>query len=211
MFCRYCGAALAKTDTKCPLCGKEQGPVFATNGYFGVLDKVNGQSVKTEGQTEQNLPDKNFSKELQSDKSAVKGEISSKLQIGKGIIFLAFLMIVCTLLLCMRISSLKKALVENDKRATTIDSLSQAVTRIEENQMRQDEVLDYLKQTVDTAKTDSESPMPDEQNADGKTQENEESASSTSTELKDDSTDSPVKTYRKQAHSMPDSVPPSIT
>lgn len=211
MFCRYCGAALAKTDTKCPLCGKEQGPVFVTNGYFGVLDKVNGQSVKTEGQTEQNLPDKNFSKELQSDKSAVKGEISSKLQIGKGTIFLAFLMIVCTLLLCMRISSLKKALVENDKRATTIDSLLQAVTRIEENQMRQDEVLDYLKQTVDTAKTDSESPMLDEQNADGKTQENEESASSTSTELEDDSTDSPVKTYRKQAHSMPDSVPPSIT
>lgn len=211
MFCRYCGAALAKTDTKCPLCGKEQGPVFATNGYFGVLDKVNGQSVKTEGQTELNLPDKNFSKELQSDKSAVKGEISSKLQIGKGTIFLAFLMIVCTLLLCMKISSLKKALVENDKRATTIDSLSQAITRIEENQMQQDEVLDCLKQAVDTAKADSESPILDEPNADEKTQETEERASSTSTELKDDSTDSPVKTYRKQAYSTPDSVPPSIT
>lgn len=211
MFCRYCGAALAKTDTKCPLCGKEQGPVFATNGYFGVLDKVNGQSVKTEGQTELNLPDKNFSKELQSDKSAVKGEISSKLQIGKGTIFLAFLMIVCTLLLCMKISSLKKALVENDKRATTIDSLSQAITRIEENQMQQDEVLDYLKQAVDTAKADSESPILDEPNADEKTQETEERASSTSTELRDDNTEPPVKTHSKQAYSMPDSVPPSIT
>jgi len=211
LFCRYCGAALAKTDIKCPLCGKEQGPVFATNGYFGVLDKVNGQSVKTEGQTELNLPDKNFSKELQSDKSAVKGEISSKLQIGKGTIFLAFLMIVCTLLLCMKISSLKKALVENDKRATTIDSLSQAITRIEENQMQQDEVLDCLKQAVDTAKADSESPILDEPNADEKTQETEERASSTSTELRDDNTEPPVKTHSKQAYSMPDSVPPSIT
>ena len=211
MFCKYCGSPLEKVGAKCPLCGKEQGPVFATNGYLGVLDKVNGQSVKTEGQTEQNLPEKNFSKELQSDKSAVKGAASSKVQIGKGAIFLAFLMIVCTLLLCMKISSLNKALVENDNRATTLDSLLQAITRIEENQMRQEEVLDYLKQAVDTAKTDSESPIQDEQNADEKTQENEESASSTSTELKDDSTDSPVKTYRKQAHSTPDSVPPSIT
>lgn len=211
MFCRYCGAALAKTDTKCPLCGKEQGPVFATNGYFGVLDKVNGQGVKTEGQTEQNLPEKNFSKELQSDKSAVKGAASSKVQIGKGAIFLAFLMIVCTLLLCMKISSLNKALVENDNRATTLDSLLQAITRIEENQMRQEDVLDYLKQAVDTAKTDSESPILDEQNEDEKTQETEERASSTSTELKDDNTEPSVKTHRKQAYSMPNSVPPSIT
>lgn len=211
MFCRYCGAALAKTDTKCPLCGKEQGSVFATNGYFGVLDKVNGQSVKTEGQTEQNLPEKNFSKELQSDKSAVKGAASSKVQIGKGAIFLAFLMIVCTLLLCMKISSLNKALVENDNRATTLDSLLQAITRIEENQMRQEDVLDYLKQAVDTAKTDSESPILDEQNEDEKTQETEERASSTSTELKDDNTEPSVKTHRKQAYSTPNSVPPSIT
>ena len=211
MFCRYCGAALAKTDTRCPSCGKEQGPVFATNGYFGVLDKVKGQSVKAENQTKQDIPEKNFSKELQSDKSAVKGAISSKVQIGKGTIFLAFLMIACTLLLCMKISSLKKALVENDKMATTTDSLSQAITRIEENQMQQDEVLDYLKQAVDTAKTDSESPILDEQNADEKTQETEERASSASTELKDDNTESSVKTHSKQAYSMPDSVPPSIT
>ena len=211
MFCKYCGSPLEKVGAKCPSCGKEQGPVFATNGYFGVLDKVNGQSVKTESQTEQNLPEKNFSKELQSDKSLVKGEVSSKVQIDKETIFLAFLMIVCTLLLCMKISSLKKALVENDNKATTLDSLSQAITRIEENQMRQEEVLDYLKQAVDTAKTDSESPILDEQNENEKTQETEERASSTSTELKDDNTEPSVKTHRKQAYSMPDSLPPSIT
>lgn len=128
-----------------------------------------------------------------------------------GAIFLAFLMIVCTLLLCMKISSLNKALVENDNRATTLDSLLQAITRIEENQMRQEDVLDYLKQAVDTAKTDSESPILDEQNEDEKTQETEERASSTSTELKDDNTEPSVKTHRKQAYSMPNSVPPSIT
>lgn len=211
MFCRYCGAALAKTDTKCPSCGKEQGPVFATNGYFGVLDKINGPNLKSESAPKQTPSEKNISKEFQSDKSTVKDATSAKPQISKGSFFLAFLMIACTLLLCMKISSLKKALVENDNRATTLDSLSQAVARIEENQMRQDEVLDYLKQTVDTAKTDSKSPILDEQNADGKTQENEESASSTSTELKDDNTDSPVKTHRKPAYSVPDSVPPSIT
>ena len=138
-----------------------------------------------------------------------KSTSSSAVQIDKGTILLTVLMIACTLLLSVKISSLKKALNESEK--TTLDSLSQAVTRIEENQMRQDEVLDYLKQTVDTAKTDSENPILDEQNADGKTQENEESASSTSTELKDDNTDLPVKTHRKQAYSLPDSVPPSIT
>ena len=111
----------------------------------------------------------------------------------------------------MKISSLNKALVENDNRATTLDSLLQAITRIEENQMRQEEVLDYLKQAVDTAKTDSESPILDEQNEDEKTQETEERASSTSTELKDDNTEPSVKTHRKQAYSMPNSVPPSIT
>ena len=209
LFCRYCGASLAKAATKCSSCGKEQGPLFATNGYFGVLDKISEQGVKTEKRTKQDFPDNNNSKEPRNEETAEKSASPSAAQIGKGTILLTVLMIACTLLLSVKISSLKKALNENE--VTTLDSLSQAVTRIEENQMRQDEVLDYLKQTVDTAKTDSESPILDEQNANEKTQENEESASSTSTELKDDSTDSPVKTYRKQAHSMPDSVPPSIT
>lgn len=209
LFCRYCGASLAKAATKCSSCGKEQGPLFATNGYFGVLDKISEQGVKTEKRTKQDFPDNNNSKEPQNEEPAEKSTSSSVAQIGKGAVLLTVLMIACTLLLSVKISSLKKALNENE--VTTLDSLSQAATRIEENQMRQDEVLDYLKQTVDTAKTDSESPILDEQNADEKTQENEESASSTSTELKDDSTDSPVKTYRKQAHSTPDSVPPSIT
>ena len=209
LFCRYCGASLAKAATKCSSCGKEQGPLFATNGYFGVLDKISEQGVKTEKRTKQDFPDNNNSKEPQNEEPAEKSTSSSVAQIGKGAVLLTVLMIACTLLLSVKISSLKKTLNENE--VTDLDSLSQAVTRIEENQMRQDEVLDYLKQTVDTAKTDSESPILDEQNSDGKTQENEESASSTSTELKDDSTDSPVKTYRKQAHSTPDSVPPSIT
>lgn len=209
MFCRYCGASLAKAATKCSSCGKEQGPLFATNGYFGVLDKISEQGVKAERRTKQDLSDNDISKEPQNEETVGKSASSSATQIGKGTILLTVLMIACTLLLSVKISSLKKTLNENE--VTELDSLSQAVTRIEENQMRQDEVLDYLKKTVDTAKTDSESPILDEQNSDGKTQENEESASSTSTELKDDSTDSPVKTYRKQAHSTPDSVPPSIT
>ena len=211
MFCRYCGAALAKTDTKCPSCGKEQGPVFATNGYFGVLDKINGQSVKAESQTKQDIPEKNFSKEPQSDKSAVKGVTSSKVQIGKDTIFLAFLMIACTLLLCMKISSLKKTLVESGNEATTLDSLSQVVTRIEENQVQQDEVLDYLKLVVDTAKEDPADPMLDEQNADSKPQKNEENNSSNSTVLEDDTPEPLVKTHSKQAYSVPDSALSSIT
>lgn len=211
MFCRYCGAALAKTDTKCPSCGKEQGPVFATNGYFGVLDKVNGQSVKAESQTKQDIPEKNFSKEMQSDKSAVKSTTSSKVKIGESVIFLAFLMIVCTLLLCMKISSLKKALIENGNKTSTLDSLSQAVTRIEENQMQQDEVLDYLKQAVDTAEADSADSVLDDQNVDSKPQKNEENDSSNSTVLEDEAPEPPVKTHSNQAYSVPDSAPSSIT
>lgn len=209
MFCRYCGAALAKTDTKCPSCGRERGPVFATNGYFGVLDKISEQNTKAESQTKQGTPENNISKEPQSEEPAEKSAAASDAQIGKGTVFLTVLMIACTLLLCVKISSLKKALIENE--ATTLDPLSQAVTRIEENQMQQEEILDHLKQVADSAKTDPESPILDEQNAASKTQKTEDHASSTSTELKDDGTDPPVKTHSKQAYSMPDSVPPSIT
>ena len=99
-----------------------------------MLDKISEQGVKTEKRTKQDFPDNNNSKEPRNEETAEKSASPSAAQIGKGTILLTVLMIACTLLLSVKISSLKKTLNENE--VTELDSLSQAVTRIEENQMK---------------------------------------------------------------------------
>lgn len=37
MFCKYCGKKIEKSELPCPYCGKEQGMLCSTDGYFGIL------------------------------------------------------------------------------------------------------------------------------------------------------------------------------
>lgn len=40
MFCRFCGKKMNKPEQPCPCCGKGQGILRVTNGYFGILDNT---------------------------------------------------------------------------------------------------------------------------------------------------------------------------
>lgn len=40
MFCKYCGKKIEKSEQPCPHCGKEQGMLCSTDGYFGILENV---------------------------------------------------------------------------------------------------------------------------------------------------------------------------
>lgn len=46
MFCKYCGVRLTQPQQPCPNCGKEQGPLFETNGFFGVLSATEVSAAK---------------------------------------------------------------------------------------------------------------------------------------------------------------------
>lgn len=45
MFCKYCGSKLDAPEKPCPHCGKDQGPLSSTNGFFGVLNQIDPKEV----------------------------------------------------------------------------------------------------------------------------------------------------------------------
>ena len=142
MFCRYCGTRLAKNELSCPACGKEQGPLFATSGYFGVLRKASGEDA---AQPEAAPPPKPEERPAPAHSPAPKKNAG-----GRNVLLLAVLVVV---LLCAVVLNLKLGGVERTLNSanTKLDELKQTVSQLQEAQAQQSEVLNELKQAVDAA------------------------------------------------------------
>lgn len=136
MFCRYCGTRLAKNELSCPACGKEQGPLFATSGYFGVLRKASGEDAAQPKPEERPAP---------AHSPAPKKNAG-----GRNVLLLAVLVAV---LLCAVVLNLKLGGVERTLNSANakLDELKQTVSQLQEAQAQQSEVLNELKQAVDAA------------------------------------------------------------
>lgn len=142
MFCRYCGTRLAKNELSCPACGKEQGPLFATSGYFGVLRKASGEDA---AQPEAAPPPKPEERPAPAHSPALKKNAG-----GRNVLLLAVLVVV---LLCAAVLNLKLGGVERTLNSANakLDELKQTVSQLQEAQAQQSEVLNELKQAVDAA------------------------------------------------------------
>ena len=142
MFCRYCGTRLAKNELSCPACGKEQGPLFATSGYFGVLRKASGEDA---AQPEAAPPPNPEEPPAPAHSPAPKKNAG-----GRNVHLLAVLVVV---LLCAVVLNLKLGGVERTLNSanTKLDELKQPVSQLQEAQAQQSEVLNELKQAVDAA------------------------------------------------------------
>lgn len=79
MFCKYCGKKIEKLEQPCPHCGKEQGMLCATDGYFGILGSVIPDGSKERITEEARIEDRTEEKE-----EAIKiEEIREKSEKGK--------------------------------------------------------------------------------------------------------------------------------
>ena len=134
MFCRYCGTRLAKNELSCPACGKEQGPLFATSGYFGVLRKASGEDAA----------------QPEERPAPAHSPAPKKNAGGRNVLLLAVLVVV---LLCAVVLNLKLGGVEHTLNSANakLDELKQTVSQLQEAQAQQSEVLNELKQAVDAA------------------------------------------------------------
>lgn len=149
MFCRYCGTRLAKNELSCPACGKEQGPLFATSGYFGVLRKASGEDA---AQPEAAPPPKAAVPQPKPEErpAPAHSPAPKKNAGGRNVLLLAVLVVV---LLCAVVLNLKLGGVERTLNSanTKLDELKQTVSQLQEAQAQQSEVLNELKQAVDAA------------------------------------------------------------
>lgn len=149
MFCRYCGTRLAKNELSCPACGKEQGPLFATSGYFGVLRKASGEDA---AQPEAAPPPKAAVPQPKPEERPAPAHSPAlkKNAGGRNVLLLAVLVVV---LLCAAVLNLKLGGVERTLNSANakLDELKQTVSQLQEAQAQQSEVLNELKQAVDAA------------------------------------------------------------
>ena len=125
MFCRYCGTRLAKNELSCPACGKEQGPLFATSGYFGVLRKASGEDA---AQPEAAPPPKAAVPQPKPEErpAPAHSPAPKKNAGGRNVLLLAVLVAV---LLCAVVLNLKLGGVERTLNSANakLDELKQAV------------------------------------------------------------------------------------
>lgn len=80
MFCKFCGKKVDKPEYPCPHCGKEQGMLRVTDGYFGILDntlQTDSSRVLTEKEISENK--KAVEKEEISEDDARREEIVEKM------------------------------------------------------------------------------------------------------------------------------------
>lgn len=149
MFCRYCGTRLAKNELSCPACGKEQGPLFATSGYFGVLRKASGEDA---AQPEAAPPPKTAVPQPKPEErpAPAHSPAPKKNAGGRNVLLLAVLVVV---LLCAVVLNLKLGGVERTLNSANakLDELKLTVSQLQEAQAQQSEVLNELKQAVDAA------------------------------------------------------------
>lgn len=149
MFCRYCGTRLAKNELSCPACGKEQGPLFATSGYFGVLRKASGEDA---AQPEAAPPPKAAVPQPKPEErpAPAHSPAPKKNAGGRNVLLMAVLVAV---LLCAVVLNLKLGGVERTLNSANakLDELKQTVSQLQEAQAQQSEVLNELKQAVDAA------------------------------------------------------------
>ena len=165
MFCRYCGTRLAKNELSCPACGKEQGPLFATSGYFGVLRKASGEDApppaapppphaagEDAAQPEAAPPPKAAVPQPKPEErpAPAHSPAPKKNAGGRNVLLLAVLVVV---LLCAVVLNLKLGGVERTLNSanTKLDELELTVSQLQEAQAQQSEVLNELKQAVDAA------------------------------------------------------------
>lgn len=149
MFCRYCGTRLAKNELSCSACGKEQGPLFATSGYFGVLRKASGEDA---AQPEAAPPPKAAVPQPKPEErpAPAHSPAPKKNAGGRNVLLLAVLVVV---LLCAVVLNLKLGGVERTLNSANakLDELKQTVSQLQEAQAQQSEVLNELKQAADAA------------------------------------------------------------
>ena len=138
MFCRYCGTRLAKNELSCPACGKEQGPLFATSGYFGVLRKASGEDA---AQPEAAPPPKAAVPQPKPEErpAPAHSPAPKKNAGGRNVLLLAVLVVV---LLCAVVLNLKLGGVERTLNSANakLDELKQTVSQLQEAQAQQSEV-----------------------------------------------------------------------
>ena len=72
MFCKYCGKKLEKPEQLCPYCGKEQGMLRVTDGYFGILENMASPEIERSiVQKDEEIEDKGQERE---NKKEIEGQ-----------------------------------------------------------------------------------------------------------------------------------------
>lgn len=84
MFCKYCGRKITDIGKKCPFCGNEQGSLYATDGYFGILQAAKGETVKNAGTEEKRVVSVSETQKIMEKDSGTE-HIQMKLILAAGL------------------------------------------------------------------------------------------------------------------------------
>lgn len=177
MFCKYCGNRLETPEKPCSHCGKEQGPLSATNGFFGVLGYTeprpvihgeNTNPVKAERPKVESV--KTSPKITLKKKSAkVKRDLISVITSVICAVVIVIAAVVCTGIVGKKIDELQETQqellqeIQAVESSTEIDreSMKSLAKQVEDLQQEQDKLSETLKKTqIRLTATPSPSPQP---------------------------------------------------
>lgn len=177
MFCKYCGNRLETPEKPCPYCGKEQGPLSATNGFFGVLGYTEPRPVihsKNTNPIKEERPKVESVKTspeitLGKNSAKVKRDLLSAITSVVCTIVTVIAVVVCTGIVSKKIDELQETQQEllqeiqavessTESNRESVESLAKQVEDLQQEQEKQSETL--KKTQIRLTATPSPSPQP---------------------------------------------------
>lgn len=177
MFCKYCGNRLETPEKPCTHCGKEQGPLSATNGFFGVLGYTEPRPVIHSKNTNPIKEERPKVESVKTSQEITLGKNSAKVKrdlisvIASVICAVAIVIavVVCTGIVGKKINELQETQQEllqeiqavessTESNRESVESLAKQVEDLQQEQEKQGETL--KKTQIRLTATPSPSPQP---------------------------------------------------
>lgn len=177
MFCKYCGNRLETPEKPCSHCGREQGPLSATNGFFGVLEYTeprpvihseNTNPIKAEYPKVENV--KTSPKiTLKKNSEKVNRDLISVITSVICAVVIVIAAVVCTGIVGKKIDELQETQQEllqeiqavessTESNRKSVESLAKQIEDLQQEQEKQSETL--KKTQIRLIATPSPSPQP---------------------------------------------------
>lgn len=177
MFCRYCGNRLETPEKPCSYCGKEQGPLSATNGFFGVLGYteprpvIHSENANPRKAEPQKVESVKTSPQitLEENSAKVKRDLLSIITSVICTMVIVAVVVVCTGIVGKKIDELQETQQEllqeiqavessTESNRESVESLAKQVEDLQQEQEKQSETL--KKTQIRLTATPSPSPRP---------------------------------------------------